>query len=214
VFIPLAEKNGAIKQIGYWVLEESVRQLAVLHLLKPQLAICINVSVIQFEDIDFVNKVHQIINQYHVNPSKVHLEITESVFSQDKLKLINMVKALQLLGFMISIDDFGTGYSSLSVIQDLHVNTVKIDRSFINNLHLNGIDIVKAVMVMSHGLGYRIVAEGVENQQQANTLTALGIHYLQGYLFDKPLEFEALKQKLLHHPDEQRSPFLLRSANS
>ncbi|WP_351016034.1 EAL domain-containing protein [Shewanella sp. AC91-MNA-CIBAN-0169] len=214
VFIPLAEKNGAIKQIGYWVLEESVRQLAVLHLLKPQLAICINVSVIQFEDIDFVNKVHQIINQYHVNPSKVHLEITESVFSQDKLKLINMVKALQLLGFMISIDDFGTGYSSLSVIQDLHVNTVKIDRSFINNLHLNGIDIVKAVMMMSHGLGYRIVAEGVENQQQANTLTALGIHYLQGYLFDKPLEFEALKQKLLHHPDEQRSPFLLRSANS
>ncbi|MBB1440829.1 EAL domain-containing protein, partial [Shewanella sp. SG41-4] len=164
VFIPLAEKNGAIKQIGYWVLEESMRKLSALHAIKPHLTMCINVSVIQFEDVDFVSKVNNIINLYDIEPSKVHIEITESVFSNDKIKLIEMVNALQSLGFMISIDDFGTGYSSLSVIQDLHVNTVKIDRSFINNLHLNGIDIVKAVMVMSHGLGYRIVAEGVEDQ--------------------------------------------------
>ncbi|MGX9463154.1 putative bifunctional diguanylate cyclase/phosphodiesterase [Shewanella sp. A14] len=214
VFIPLAEKNGAIKEIGYWVLTESMRKLSELHELKQDLKICINVSVIQFDDVDFVANIHNIINQYAILPDQVHLEITESVFSQDKLKLIATVKELQLLGFMISIDDFGTGYSSLSVIQDLHVNTVKIDRSFINNLHLNGIDIVKAVMVMSHGLGYHIVAEGVENQQQADTLTSLGIHYLQGYLFDKPLEFNILKQKLLSNIPELPVPATIHPLNT
>ncbi|WP_368074088.1 EAL domain-containing protein [Shewanella sp. MEBiC00475] len=214
VFIPLAEKNGAIKEIGYWVIEESMRKLSALHELNQGLKISINVSIIQFEDINFVNKVHNIVSQHNINPRDVHIEITESLFSKDKLKLINMVKGLQALGFMISIDDFGTGYSSLSVIQDLDINFVKIDRSFITNLQINGIDIVKAVMVMSHGLGYQVIAEGVENQQQATTLTTLGIHYLQGYLFDKPLEFEVLKQRLLSRPDEQDSPALLSSANS
>jgi EAL domain-containing protein (putative c-di-GMP-specific phosphodiesterase class I) len=125
-----------------------------------------------------------------------------------------MVKAFQTLGFLISIDDFGTGYSSLSAIQDLHVNIVKIDRSFVINLHLKGIDIVKAVMVMSHGLNYRIVAEGVETRQQASTLTTLGIHYLQGYLFDKPLEFDVLLDRLMQQSNQQQAPTLLYSANS
>lgn len=203
VFIPLAEKNGAIKEIGYWVIEESMRRLTALQKINPTLQIAINVSVIQFEDANFVNKVYHIVRSHNVAPNNVHIEITESVFSSDKLYLINMVRDLQALGFQISIDDFGTGYSSLSVIQDLDINFVKIDRSFITNLHLNGIDIVKAVMVMSHGLRYRVIAEGVEDLQQANALTALGIHYLQGYLFDKPLEFEILEIKLQRHSGDQ-----------
>ncbi|WP_418358026.1 putative bifunctional diguanylate cyclase/phosphodiesterase [Shewanella basaltis] len=213
-FIPLAQKNGAIKDIGYWVMNEAVQKLAQLQTHHGAIKMSVNVSVIQFEDIHFVDKVYDIVVQHNVSPSDLHIEITESVFSKNKLALISMVKAFQTLGFLISIDDFGTGYSSLSVIQDLHVNIVKIDRSFVINLHLKGIDIVKAVMVMSHGLNYRIVAEGVETRQQASTLTTLGIHYLQGYLFDKPLEFDVLLDRLMQQSNQQQAPTLLYSANS
>ncbi len=192
VFIPLAEKNGAIREIGYWVLENAIQQQHSMMQDGLNIKICINVSIVQFEDPEFVNSVKALIDQYKVDASLFHIEITESVFSSDKPKLLQAIKQLQTLGLFISIDDFGTGYSSLSVIQDLGVNIVKVDRSFVNRLDSNGAAIVKAVMLMANELNYKVVAEGVETPEQEAKLKALGVHYLQGYLFSKPQPYTHL----------------------
>jgi diguanylate cyclase (GGDEF)-like protein len=192
VFIPLAEKNGAIREIGYWVLENTIQQQHSMMQDGLNIKICINVSIVQFEDPGFVNSVKTLIDQYKVAASLFHIEITESVFSSDKPKLLQAIKQLQTLGLFISIDDFGTGYSSLSVIQDLGVNIVKVDRSFVNRLDSNGAAIVKAVMLMANELNYKVVAEGVETPEQEAKLKALGVHYLQGYLFSKPQPYTHL----------------------
>ena len=189
VFIPLAEKHGAIREIGYWVLEKAIQQQKLMMQDGLNIKICINVSIVQFEDAEFVNIVRNMIDKYQVDTNLFHIEITESVFSSDKPKLLQAIKQLQTLGFFISVDDFGTGYSSLSVIQDLAVNIVKIDRSFVNKLDSNGATIIKAVMLMANELNYKVVAEGVETVEQKNTLKTLGVHYLQGYLFSKPQNY-------------------------
>lgn len=196
LFIPIAEKNGSIRDIGYWVLEQVMIKAAQLQAQSRNLKLCVNVSVAQFEDPEFTDTVRLLLEKHGIDARMLHLELTESVFSRDKLQLINSVKILQKLGLMISVDDFGTGYSSLSIIQDLQVNIVKIDRSFVKNLDVNGIEIVRAVMVMARGLGYQVVAEGVERLDQAERLRALGVDLLQGYYYAKPLEFSDLLKRL------------------
>lgn len=192
VFIPIAEQSGAIREIGHWVLDQSMRFAKELERQGFNLKICVNVSIAQFEGPAFVDAVQALIVEHGVNPQLIYLELTESVFSRDKLTLVNAVKGLQALGLHVSIDDFGTGYSSLSIIQDLHVNIVKVDRSFVNNLEENGLAVVRAVMVMAQGMGYKVVAEGVEKAGQAELLRELGVDLLQGYLYSKPLECDDL----------------------
>lgn len=196
VFIPIAEQSGAIREIGHWVLDQSMRFAKELERQGFNLKICVNVSIAQFEDPAFVDAVQALIVEHGVNPQLIYLELTESVFSRDKLTLVNAVKGLQALGLHVSIDDFGTGYSSLSIIQDLHVNIVKVDRSFVNNLEENGLAVVRAVMVMAQGMGYKVVAEGVEKAGQAELLRELGVDLLQGYLYSKPLECDDLIESL------------------
>jgi EAL domain-containing protein (putative c-di-GMP-specific phosphodiesterase class I) len=192
VFIPIAEQSGAIREIGHWVLDQSIRFSKLLEAQGHLLKICVNVSIAQFEDPGFVDAVKSLIVQHGVNPERIYLELTESVFSRDKLTLVTAVKRLQALGLHVSIDDFGTGYSSLSIIHDLNVNIVKVDRSFVNNLEENGLAVVRAVMVMAQGLGYKVVAEGVEKAEQADVLRELGVDLLQGFLYSKPLECDDL----------------------
>jgi len=196
-FIPLAEKSGAICEIGYWVLEQSLARLCQLHRQGFEIALGVNVSVVQFEDPDFVSRVLQIVEQQQVESDWLRLEITESVLSRDARRFGEAVQALHDAGVRIAVDDFGTGYSSLSVIQNLQVDYVKIDRSFVDRLEHHGLDVVQAVMVMARGMGYSVVAEGVETARQAETLRKLGVDYLQGYFYDRPLPFEALRERLL-----------------
>ncbi|MCA1930439.1 bifunctional diguanylate cyclase/phosphodiesterase [Rheinheimera sp.] len=187
-FISLAEQTGHIRQIGYWVLHKSCLESKKLAELYGAISVCVNVSVVQFQDPGFAITVEDMIRHYAVDARFLHIEITESVFSGDKDNLFFTIKHLQSLGIKVSIDDFGTGYSSLSAMQDLNVNIVKIDKSFIDKLDVNGMAIVTAVMSISANMGYKVVAEGVETAEQAEKLTKAGVHFLQGYLYERPLE--------------------------
>ncbi|MBQ4858043.1 bifunctional diguanylate cyclase/phosphodiesterase [Pseudoalteromonas sp. MMG007] len=187
-FIAIAEQYGLITDLGIWVIEQACIQAQKFNNLKPQIAVSVNVSVIQLQDPDFVNKVVEIVNLYTVEPENLHIEITESVFAEDKLTFLTAVKALQKQGFCISIDDFGTGYSSLSSMLDIGVDIVKIDRSFIQNMDKRGLSIIHAIVQMASSLDFMVVAEGVETIEQSNTLTDIGVSHLQGYYFSKPME--------------------------
>nr|WP_231619811.1 EAL domain-containing protein [Pseudoalteromonas sp. NZS100] len=187
-FIAIAEQYGLITELGIWVIEQACIQATKLSHLQPQIAISVNVSVIQLQDPDFVSKVLKIVNRHRVEPKNLHIEITESVFAEDKLTFLTAVKALQKQGFCISIDDFGTGYSSLSSMLDIGVDIVKIDRSFIQNMDKRGLSIIHAIVQMASTLDFTVVAEGVETIEQANTLTKIGVSHLQGYYFSKPME--------------------------
>ena len=192
-FIDIAEQYGLINRIGAWVLNESCRIAASWQSLKDNVAVCINVSVIQLQDPDFLNILEDAIQGSGIKPSLICLEITESVFANDTEHMLEKLALIQKMGINISMDDFGTGYSSLSAMQDLAVDTVKIDRSFINKLEDSGNAIVTAVMHISSSLGFDVVAEGVETEDQWKKLKALGVHKLQGYFFSKPIEAKDVK---------------------
>ena len=189
-FITIAEQYGLITELGLWVIDQACIQAKKFSHLQPQIAISVNVSVIQLQDPDFVTKVLKIVNTHQVEPKNLHIEITESVFAEDKLTFLTAVKALQKQGFCISIDDFGTGYSSLSSMLDIGVDIVKIDRSFIQNMDKRGLSIIHAIVQMASSLDFMVVAEGVETIEQANTLTDIGVSHLQGYYFSKPMEVD------------------------
>jgi len=190
-FIPLAEQYGHIIKLGKWVLEE-----ACLYASRwPEIqAIAVNVSVIQLQDEQFIPIVDNALKKSQLNPEKLHIEITESVFSKDKSIMLKRIKALQSKGIKVSIDDFGTEYSSLSVIQELNVNIVKIDRSFVQQLDNTGYPIINAVLHIASALDYKVVAEGIEELDQAEKLMGMGVDYLQGYLFAKPMPAEEFEE--------------------
>ncbi|WP_350604136.1 EAL domain-containing protein [Pseudoalteromonas sp. SMN1298-MNA-CIBAN-0114] len=189
-FIIIAEQYGLITQMGLWVINQACIQAKKFNHLPEKIAVSVNVSVIQLQDPDFVTKVLKIVKNHQVEPKDLHIEITESVFAEDKLTFLTAVKALQKQGFCISIDDFGTGYSSLSSMLDIGVDIVKIDRSFIQNMDKRGLSIIHAIVQMASSLDFTVVAEGVETIEQANTLTNIGVSHLQGYYFSKPIEVD------------------------
>ncbi|WP_163132055.1 bifunctional diguanylate cyclase/phosphodiesterase [Agarivorans sp. Alg241-V36] len=192
-FISIAEQYGLIRRIGQWVLEQAC-QTASTWAQRHTIAICVNVSVAQLEDDDFVEIVSTALQNSQLAPELLHIEMTESVFTSDIGLLAEQIKALQDIGVKVSIDDFGTGYSSLSIMQDLAVNVVKIDRSFVQRIDTNGYAIITAVMHMARALNYSVVAEGIETQKQMQILRSLGVDYLQGYYFAKPLAIEQVEQ--------------------
>jgi diguanylate cyclase (GGDEF)-like protein len=186
-FIPIAEQYGLIHEIGAWVLQEACMQAKQWN-IEREVIVCVNVSVIQLQDDNFIGIVEETIANSLLAPELLHIEITESVFASDLVVITNQIKSLQALGIQVSIDDFGTGYSSLSAMQDLAVNMVKIDRSFVNKVNSNGKAIISAVMHMSEALNFTVIAEGVETQEQSQALLELGVHYFQGYHYSRPLE--------------------------
>jgi diguanylate cyclase (GGDEF)-like protein len=190
-FIPIAEQYGFIRKIGTWVLNQAC--LAAKQ-WPQQVAVTVNVSVNQFQAEDFIHVVDLALLTSQLPATLLHLEITESVFSLDKETIIAQIKLLQSRGVKVSIDDFGTEYSSLSVMQDLAVNIVKIDRSFIARIDSSGLAIVKAVINIAKAFNYLVVAEGIETEQQAKLLQKLGVHFFQGFFFSKPLEEHMVNQ--------------------
>ncbi|MBS8263018.1 EAL domain-containing protein [Mesobacillus boroniphilus] len=196
-FIPLAEETGLIEEIGAWVLTTAcVQTKAWQQNGFPNLGISVNVSAYQFQQHAFIGQVVEALETSQLDPGYLSLELTESAMLKDIVYSISVMKSLQELGVKVSIDDFGTGYSSLSYLRNLPIDTLKIDQSFINNLHDDPSDIaiVKAIITMGQGLSVKIVAEGVETYEQLNLLRDLDCHYAQGYYIQKPLDIAAFEK--------------------
>jgi len=195
-FIPLLEETGLILEVGSWALRRASLDHRgwVEHKLKPP-RVAVNVSPIQLRQRDFVSTVEQAIID-GVAPTGIDLEITESLVMEDIQENIEKLKAVRGLGVKVAIDDFGTGYSSLGYLAQLPVESLKIDRSFIVRMHddPNAMTLVSTIISLAHSLRLKVVAEGVETEQQAHFLRLLRCDEMQGYLFSKPLpEDELLK---------------------
>ncbi|NVJ67433.1 MAG: EAL domain-containing protein [Gammaproteobacteria bacterium] len=189
-FIPAAEENNLILPIGYWVIEQSFRQLKKWQSTSLEDAFLgINLSVVQIKDPNLVSLVKSLIQQYDINPNQVEFEITETVLLQDIKDSLATLNALKKLGVKLSIDDFGTGYSSLSYINQLPLDKLKIDRSFIKDIEKDrgSQAIVKTIVNMSDDLGLSVLAEGIEERAHVEYLNSIGCKYYQGYYFSKPI---------------------------
>ncbi|WP_200374628.1 EAL domain-containing protein [Thiocystis violacea] len=193
-FIPLAEETGLILPIGAFVLEEACAQLRRWQAdpRTASLVLSINVSARQFNQTDFVEQVRARIEHFGVVPSRLKLELTESVVLDRAEQLIGRMRALKDFGVGFSLDDFGTGYSSLSYLKRLPLDQVKIDQSFVRDIthDTNDAAIVRAVLAMSHSLGLNVIAEGVETEEQRALLLEFGCEHFQGYLFGNPAPIE------------------------
>ncbi len=197
-FIPLAESSGLIVPIGEWVIRTACKQAKEWSdsELGP-IVISVNLSAIQIRRSDMYATIRSALDEADCPPSLIDLELTESVLMQDTEKVIEMLRALRAMGMTISIDDFGTGYSSLAYLQNFPVDTLKIDRSFINSIATGSDEeaIARAILNLGHTLGMHVLAEGVENIAQAEQLKTLTCDRAQGFLFSRPLkatEFEVL----------------------
>ena len=189
-FIPIAERSGRIHDIGMWVLSTACNNAASW--VDKSVAISVNVSVIQLMEDSFINKLDEVLTQSGLAPERLHLEVTESVFADNKQKLSEQVNAIKSRKVAVSIDDFGTGFSSLSQLQLLHFDHIKIDRSFINNLDSTGEPIIRATLLIAGEFGCKTIAEGVETENQATRLKAMGVDCLQGYYYARPEREESL----------------------
>ena len=201
-FIPLAEETGLILPIGRWVLETACAQVRDWQRRIPgaaDLVVSVNLSARQFAQADLVPTVAAIIDDTGLDPAALELEITESVVMDQSEASIERLQALRALGVQLVLDDFGTGYSSLSYLRRLPLDTIKVDRSFVSGLGLDGRDatvdqpIVQAVISLAHGLGISVVAEGIEGPGQLACLQDLACDRGQGFYFARPLPPEELE---------------------
>jgi len=189
IFIPLAEDNGSIIQMGEWVLRETCRQAASWRL---PLQIAVNLSPVQFQHGDLPALVHSILLETGLSPRRLELEITEGVLIDDFARAISVLTRLKALGVRIAMDDFGTGYSSLRYLQAFPFDKIKIDQTFISRLDENpqSQTIVKAVIGLARGLSLPVLAEGVETDNQLAFLRREGCDEVQGYLIGRPQPIE------------------------
>lgn len=187
-FIPIAEESGIIKDIGLWVIYEAVRQTKEWHEKGYKISVAVNVSAIQFEDDLFVQRIIEILNYFELDPNYFIVEITESVMI-DYENAEAIAKELNHHQIKIAIDDFGTGYSSLNVLNNMSIDMVKIDRSFIKDIpnHEKAVPLVKTMIQMGESLDFTIVAEGIETLEQKEFLIENNCDVGQGYYFSRPV---------------------------
>lgn len=189
-FISIAEEDGFIIPIGYWVIEEVCRQLRIWRIEGiTNLTVAINVSVRQLQEKDFVEQLMSILNANEISTSHIELEITEGILISDVTGADNVLTVLHALGFKLSLDDFGTGYSALSYLNNYHFDYLKIDRSFITNLIKNDKDkaLINAIVAMAHQLNLKVIAEGVEHEEELAYLESQNCDYIQGYYYSRPV---------------------------
>ena len=197
-FIPIAEESGIIIPLGYYIFEESCRALkemkeASLHLER----LAINVSSIQLKESNLLERFLNIVKKYQLSPHEIEIELTERLIMEQTKANSQLLERFRAHGFKISIDDFGTGYSSMAYLQHLPVDTLKIDKSFVDDINKKDSDnvIVNAIIALSKALGYAIVAEGIEEKGQENFLREAGCDLGQGYIFSKPITQEEMIQR-------------------
>lgn len=197
IFIPIAEKNGTIIPIGNWVMGEAIRQFAGW---KKQygyeMILSLNISALQYKRPDFIDLLMKHVRENEVQPEEIELEITETVLIDDFKAVIERMLVLQDYGFRVSLDDFGTGYSSLSYLSGLPLNTIKIDKAFIDSVLVDPATkiVMESIIQMVHKLGYESIAEGIESYDQVEYLQEIGCDVIQGYLLGKPLDSDEIKE--------------------
>ena len=199
VFIPIAEKSGMIVPIGAWVLEEGIQKYAEWREnYNCDMILSLNISAIQYKRPDFVNNLLELLEKYKVNPKDIELEITESVLIDDFEQVVSKLRTLKEYGIKISLDDFGTGYSSLSYLKGLPIDTLKIDKSFIDTVTEDRSTqvITESIVSMVKKLGYETVAEGVETEEQFEYLKKIECDNIQGYLLGKPMPADGIADLL------------------
>jgi diguanylate cyclase (GGDEF)-like protein/PAS domain S-box-containing protein len=198
-FIPIAEKNGMIEEIGNIILYQSCMQNARWQGNGyPPMRVAVNLSPYQFNHPDMVPNITRVLKETRLDPQWLELEITESGIMSNEKESIEKLNELNGLGLSISIDDFGTGYSSLSKLKDYPIDMLKIDKSFIDHLphHPKSATIATTIIDLAHNLGFKVVAEGVETIDQLDFLETNRCDYYQGYYFSKPLSTEDFEKKL------------------
>lgn len=199
-FIPIAEESSLILEIGNWVLDKACQQIAQWSVSEQtrELTIAVNVSSHQFKLHDFVDGVATMIRAHHIDPTRLKLELTESVVLNDITDVVVKMHALKGLGVGISLDDFGTGYSSLSYLKQLPLDQLKIDQSFVRDITTDPNDavMVQTIIDMAKNFGLNVIAEGVETESQLSFLEHHGCMAYQGYLFSKPLPIEEFNKFL------------------
>jgi predicted signal transduction protein with EAL and GGDEF domain len=196
-FIPVAEETGLIVPLGEWVLRTACAQnRAWQEAGLPPLRVAVNLSARQFQQRDLKSMVAQVLGETGLDPHCLQLEITEGVAMQDAEFTITMLRELRGMGIQIAIDDFGTGHSSLSYLRRLPIDVVKIDRSFVCDLTTDPNDaaIASTIVAMAHNLKLRVIAEGVETEEQLTFLKEQQCDEFQGYLFSKPVPAEKLEK--------------------
>ena len=194
VFIPVAEETGLIIPLGRWILNTTIKKLKEWQIKYNFTGtMSVNVSPVQLKEDSFIDELMEIVGDIQVTPSFIEIEITEGVMINNICTTVEKLKALKELGFKISLDDFGTGYSSLNYLQALPLDTLKIDKSFINDIcSMDGIqaNITSSIINMVSRMGLETIAEGVENPDQLSLLKRLNCNIVQGFLRGKPMDME------------------------
>lgn len=208
-FIPIAEETGLIGTLGSWILEEACRQMYYWHTQHPAnrtLTMNVNLSSKQLIQSGLVQEVKEILQRTQLPARNLKLEITESVVMENAELAATMLKQLSDLDLHLCIDDFGTGYSSLSYLHRFPVDTLKIDRSFVNRIEEKdeNVEIVRTIATLARNLGMEVVAEGVESEDQLACLKALNCEYAQGYFFSRPLTAEDASRFIENDQDRRQ----------
>jgi EAL domain-containing protein (putative c-di-GMP-specific phosphodiesterase class I) len=201
-FIPILEDTGLIVPVGEWILRSACAcNRAWQDAGLPRMRMAVNLSARQFRDAGLADTVERVLRDTGLAPEWLELEITESMLMDDSGRTNDVLQRLNTLGVHLTIDDFGTGYSSLGYLKRLPIGTLKIDRSFVKDATTSASDaaLVHSIIAMAHGLGLRVVAEGVETPDQALFLREQACDEMQGYFFSRPLPAADLRT-LLEHP--------------
>jgi diguanylate cyclase (GGDEF)-like protein/PAS domain S-box-containing protein len=207
-FIPIAEGSGLIIPIGAWVLETACAQAKTWSSeFDVDVPVAVNVSSIQFRDPHFVDTVKSVLHRTGLPPEQLQLELTEGTLMQATAKVEQALQSLGDLGIQLSLDDFGKGYSSLEYLRRLPLESLKIDRSFVQGVADNSPDpvIVSVVMALGKKLGLTVIAEGIETEEQCDFLSTEGCSFVQGFLFSRPLKPQHL-EKLFEHGSDRIAP--------
>lgn len=207
-FIPIAEETGLIIQIGQWVFDEACRQTKLWHQQGyNNLTVSINVSAKQFHQQNFVNDILEAIETSKIDPHRIDLEVTESCMMNNVEKAINILKSFRDMGITISLDDFGTGFSSLSLLNQLPLDTLKVDIAFIRDISESGEngELAKLIIAVAKALGLKTVSEGVELQHHIDFIKRNGGDEYQGFLFSKPIPAVEFEQLLIEHDQKDKT---------
>jgi EAL domain-containing protein (putative c-di-GMP-specific phosphodiesterase class I) len=204
-FIPLAEEIGFIVPIGEWVIRQACATAAKW---PADLHVAVNISAVQFRSPGLMQVIVGALAASGLHPTRLEIEITETVLLQNKETTLELLHQLRALGVRIAMDDFGTGYSSLTYLQCFPFDKIKIDRSFVKDITENtgSLNIVRAVAALANGMGMTATAEGVETSEQLDKITSEGCTEMQGYLFSKPLPAREIERLFLSGREPQKAP--------
>jgi diguanylate cyclase (GGDEF)-like protein len=209
-FIPVAEESGFIIAIGDWVLEQAVRQAARWRDAGFAMPVSVNVSALQFQQADFIDRVAAVLREHKLAGALLELELTESILVHDANDALARLSQLSQLGVRLAIDDFGTGYSSLAYLKRFPIDRLKIDRSFVKGLPSDESDaaIVRAIVQLAQALAMTVIAEGVETEPQRAFLLELGCNEFQGFLYAPALDALSFEERVRPVPRGNGRPRL------